>query len=71
MIITDLMEYVGKRVKVYFENGVIAEGVLSYVHSFSEQNGWKKPKHFYLTFKDNKEISFRSYHVKKVEEANE
>ena len=63
MIITDLMEYVGKRVKVYFEDGDIKEGVLGYVHSFSEQYGYRKPKHFYI---DN--LGFRAYHVKKVEE---
>ena len=67
MIITDLMEYVGKRVKVYFEDGNIKEGVLGYVHSFSEQYGFKKPKHFYLPQKDG-DLCFRAWHVKKVEE---
>lgn len=66
MIITDLMEYVGKNVKIYFEDGDIKQGKLEYVPAFSEMYKWKKPKHFYLPCL-NEDIGFRAHHVKKVE----
>lgn len=65
MIITDLSEYVGKRVEVYFMDGRIQQGVLKYVPSYSEQFNFLRPKHFYL---DDSEKGFRSYHVDSVKE---
>lgn len=71
MIITDLLEYVGKYVKVTFEDGTMAEGKLEYIQSYSEMNKWKRPKHFYISFEGNKECCFRSWHVKTIEEIKE
>lgn len=68
MIITDLMEFVGKQVKVIFEDGDVIQGKLEYVPTFSAMYGWRKPKHFYLPCEGG-DIGFRAYHVKKVEVA--
>lgn len=61
MIIIDLMEYVGKSVKIYFEDGDIREGTLEYVPTFSAIYGYRKAKHFYIGT-----LGFRAHHVKKV-----
>lgn len=67
MIITDLLEYVGKNVRVYFEDGDIKQGKLEYVPSYSEMYDFRRPKHFYICDKDG-EWCFRAWHIKKVEE---
>ena len=61
MILTDVLEYVGKRVRVIFEDGSEAEGVLSYVPAYSEMYGWKKAKHFYIA-----DVDFRAHHAKEI-----
>lgn len=66
MIITDLMELVGKKVEVTMENGTIANGVLEYVPAYSELYGYKKAKHFYLPCEGGKTLSFRAHHVRSV-----
>ena len=48
MILTDLMEYVGKRVLVVLETGETYEGVLEYIPSWSEQYGWRRAHYFYI-----------------------
>lgn len=68
MIITDLMEYVGENVRVYFTKatadyeGEYKEGKLGYVRSFSAEFGYRKPHYFYI---DN--LNFKAYHIRKVE----
>lgn len=73
MIITDLMEYVGLKVRVYFEDnmkseksGKILEGYMEYVPSYCELYNYRRPKHFYISTKDG-DWAFRAWHVKKVE----
>ena len=63
MILTELLEYVGKNVRVYLTNGRILEGVLHYVPTYSATYEFRRAKHFYI----NRE-SFRCHHVEKVEE---
>lgn len=63
MIIIDLMEYVGKNVRLYFIDGSIREGRLEYIPSYSEVFNYKRPKHFYIN-----DYGFRSYNVEKAEE---
>lgn len=67
MILTDLMEYVGKRVRVYLLDGRVIEGILEYVPAYSEMYNYRKAKHFYISLPDG-EWSFRAYHVEKVVE---
>lgn len=61
MILTDVLEYVGKRVQVIFDDGAISEGMLEYIDSYCELSGWRKPKHFYIGNK-----SFRAWHIKEI-----
>lgn len=68
MIITDLLEYVGKNVEVTMNNGNVENGVLEYVPSYSEQFEYKRPKHFYLPCEAGGLISFRAHHVRSVKE---
>lgn len=63
MILTDVLEFVGKRVRVVFDNGSSVEGVLEYVPAYSELYGWKKAKHFYIG-----DIDFRAHHADEVVE---
>ena len=67
MIITDLLEYVGKRVRVEFCDGDIIEGILEYVPVYSSQYNYRKAKHFYIDLLDGA-MAFRAYHVHKVVE---
>lgn len=67
MIITDLLEYVGKRVRVNLFDGRVLEGVLEYVPAYSEMYNYHKAKQFYISLPDG-EWSFRAYHVDKVVE---
>ena len=67
MIITDLFEYVGKKVQVHLFDGNIVQGELEYVDSYCEMYGWRKPKHFYIRNKDG-DWCFRAWHVDKVVE---
>ena len=62
MIITDLMEHIGEEVRVYCEDGRVAEGTLEYVRSYSEEFGFKRPHYFFIG-----EEYFKSYQVKNVE----
>lgn len=64
MILTDLKDYVGRNVRVYFTDGDVVTGKLEYAETFSEQYGWRKAKHFYIG-----DLCFRAWHVRKVEEA--
>ena len=63
MILTDLMEYVGKRVRVHLLDGRVLEGDLEYVPAYSAMYNFRKAKHFYIS-----DSGFRSYHVDKVVE---
>ena len=59
----ELLNIVGKKVKVYFkdsERGIY--GMLGYVYNFSEKYGYRKPGYFFI---DN--TSFKVSHIKKVE----
>lgn len=67
MIITDLMEFVGKDVRITLEDGRIADGILIYVPSYSEMFNWHRPKHFYIGFDTENEIGFRCHNVKNCE----
>lgn len=61
MILTDALKYVGKQVKIIFEDGTTSNGMLEYVNSYSEMSGWRKPKHFYIGDK-----KFRAWHIKEI-----
>lgn len=63
MILTDVLEFVGKQVMVIFEDGTMSEGLLEYIQSYSELSGWRRPKHFYIG-----DRSFRAWHVKEIKE---
>ena len=65
MIITDLLEYVGKEVEVHFFDGKVIRGKLEYIESYCAMQRWRKPKHFYIEDKDG-EWAFRAWHVNKV-----
>lgn len=59
----ELLNLVGKKVKVYFkdsERGVY--GMLGYVHEFSEKYEFRKPGYFFIG-----NTSFRVSHIRKVE----
>ena len=62
---SELMQLVGKRVKVTFKDGDEIQGVLGYTREFSEFYGWRKPKYFTLDVKDC-DYDFLISHVKKV-----
>lgn len=61
MILTDMLELVGKNVRVILYNGSEAEGVLEYVSAYSQMYSWRKAKHFYCG-----DLVFRAHHVKEV-----
>ena len=63
MILTDLFEYIGKRIRVYLNDGRVLEGVLEYIPTYSEMYQFRRVKHFYIG-----EESFRCHYVQKVEE---
>ena len=65
MIITDLLEYVGKEVEVHLFDGKVLHGKLEYIESFSDKYGWRKPKHFYICRPDG-DWCFRAWHVDKI-----
>lgn len=67
MIITDLLDYVGKRVRLKFNDGSVVEGVLEYVPTYSSMYNYRRPKHFYIALPD-KDLAFRAYHVDKAVE---
>lgn len=62
MIITDLMEYDGKKVRVTLENDEVVEGNIKYIPAYSEIYGWLKAHYFYINDK-----SFRAHFVKTCE----
>jgi hypothetical protein len=60
----ELMQYVGKKVFVYFkdrEAGIY--GTLGYADEFSAKHDYRKPNYFYIG-----DTSFKVSHVKKLEE---
>ncbi len=67
MIITDLMEYDGKKVRVTLETDEVVEGNIKYIPAYSEIYGWLRAHYFYVTFENNKMVSFRAHHVKTCE----
>lgn len=61
----ELMQLVGKRVKVIFTEdcgGGEIIGVLGYTKEFSAAYGWRKPNYFTV-----EHINFKVSHVEKVE----
>lgn len=62
MILTDLMEFDGKQVRVTLEDGEILEGLIKYIPAFSEMYGWLRAHYFYINDK-----GFRAHHVKTCE----
>lgn len=63
MIITDLMEYDGKYVRLKLVDGQVLEGTLQYVPSWSEMYNWRRAHYFYIG-----ENSFRCHNVLWVDE---
>lgn len=62
MIITDLMELLGKKIRVYCQDGRIEEGILGYIRSYSEEFEFKKPHYFFVN-----DFYFKAYQIEKVE----
>ena len=61
----DLMQLVGKRVKVIFKEscgGGESTGILGYTKEFSEKYNYRHPNYFTIN-----QYDFRASHVKKVE----
>ena len=67
MILTDLLELVGKRVRVEFFDGKVIEGILEYVPAYSAMYDFRKAKHFYISMPDG-DWAFRAYHINKAVE---
>lgn len=63
MIITDLMEYDGKYVRLKLVDGQVLEGTLQYVPSWSEMYNWRRAHYFYIG-----ENQFRCHNVLWVDE---
>ncbi len=64
---SELMDLVGKKIKVVYNDGKEDFGVLQYADDFSSKHGYRKPDNFY--FKDNpySNVSFKVSHLKKIE----
>lgn len=64
---TELMTYVGKKVRVVFK-GIASSiyGTLGYVDEFSAKYDFRKPNYFYIG-----NTSFKVSHVRKVIESEE
>ena len=63
----ELMQYVGKKVHVYFkgeEKGIY--GTLRYVDKFSTKYSYRKPNYFYIG-----NTSFKVSHVRKLTESED
>ena len=59
----ELMEYVGKKIYVYFKEGQSGIfGLLGYADDFSEKHNYRKPNYFYIGH-----TSFKVSHVRKIE----
>ena len=59
----ELMEYVGKKIYVYFKDGQSGiYGLLCYADDFSEKHNYRKPNYFYIGH-----TSFKVSHVRKIE----
>lgn len=58
----ELMNLVGKKVRVTFRNGNIKEGILGYVDDFSMKYDYRTPGMFFVN-----RTSFKISHTKKVE----
>ena len=61
----DLMKLVGKRVFVYFKDGMNIYGKLGYADEFSAKHDYRKPNYFYIGY-----TSFKVSHIRKVEVRN-
>lgn len=57
----ELMELVGKNVRVLFFDGDWRYGKLGYVDEFSAKHDFRRPKYFYVG-----DMSFKVSHVKKI-----
>lgn len=65
----ELMCYVGKKVHIYFKDGVKEKsiyGTLGYVNEFSAKYGYRKPNDFYIG-----NISFKASLVRKLVESGD
>lgn len=59
---SQLMNYVGKKVHIYFKNGESGiYGVLCYADDFSSKHDYRKPNYFYVG-----NTSFKASHVKAI-----
>lgn len=64
----ELMNLVGKRVKVVFKDGDVIEGRLAFDDEFSPKHDYHTPGYFYLKEIQNRNnIGFRVSIVKRVE----
>lgn len=63
----DLMQLVGKKVRIYFKNKERSiYGTLGYVDEFSEKYDFRKPNYFYIG-----NTSFKVSHIRKLIESEE
>lgn len=61
----ELMNYVGKKVHIYFKGGESSiYGTLGYADDFSAKHDWRKPDYFYIG-----NTSFKVSHVRKLAES--
>lgn len=61
-----LMEYVGKKIYVYFKDGESICGSLGYADEFSPKHDYRKPNYFYIG-----NTSFKVSHVRKLAESED
>ena len=60
----ELMQYVGKKVTIYFKDSEVPiRGILYYADKFSSMYGYRRPNEFYINH-----TSFKVSHVRKLEE---
>ena len=62
----ELMNLVGKNVRVLFFDDTWIWGKLGYADEFSAKHDWRKPKYFYIG-----NVSFKVSHVKKLVESED
>ena len=53
--------YIGKRVRIEFEDGTTAAGVLEFITEFCEAQKWRKPGYYAIG-----NWNFKCTHVKKL-----
>lgn len=58
----ELMQLVGKKVRIYLKDGDEKTGILGYADEFSAKHDYRNPNYFYIN-----NLSFKVSHIKKAE----